>query len=60
MFYISDNNRANQIDFNKYLDKIYGEEDLLKIIKEKERKKANFSKKKDIRLKRKLKIFMML
>ena len=54
LFYIFDDNRTNQIDLNNYLDKIYGEEDLLKIIKEKERKKANFSKKKRYKIEKEI------
>ena len=38
----------NQYSLNNYLDKIYGEEDLLKIVKEKERKMFNFFSGKEI------------
>ena len=49
-----------EIDLNNYIDKKYGEEDLLKIIKEKEREMFfTFEKKEERRLKRKSKILRM-
>ena len=53
-FIICDNNGENQIDLKNYLDKIYGEEDLLKIIKEKEREKVNFSHKKRYKIEKEI------
>ena len=41
-------NDKNQYALNNYLDKIYGEEDLLKLAKEKERKMFNFFSGKEI------------
>ena len=41
-------NDKNQYALNNYLDKIYGEEDLLKVAKEKERKMFNFFSGKEI------------
>ena len=54
-FLFFDNNKTNQIDLNNYLDKIYGEEDLLKIIKEKEREKVNFYNKKRYKIEKEIK-----
>ena len=43
LFLIYDEIGTKQIDLNNYLDKTYGEEDLLNIIKEKEREMVNSS-----------------
>ena len=53
-FLISDKIDKNQIDLNNYLDKIYGEGDLLKIIKEKEREMINSSTKKRYKIEKEI------